>query len=182
MLSNLGAVHEAQGDLAQAQRDIEAALAVARDIGDVRLESFALCNLGLVALAQQQWAAARTHFEAALDLARRVQERSAEGQFLGYLGLLHARQREFESARRRLEEGATLLREVADRPSLGLLLCQRAELELLAGDSGLADTMLRDAGAIAAELGAGADSEIGRGLTRVTQLIEAAASPPTLRS
>ncbi len=55
--------------------------------------------------------------------------------------------------------------------SLGILLCARAETELLAGAPDHAKAALEEANAIAAEVGAGPDSELGLALTRVRNLL-----------
>jgi len=56
---------------------------------------------------------------------------------------------------------------VGDRLSLGVQLCNRAETEHLAGVPDAASVALVEAGAIAAEVGAGPDSELGLALARV---------------
>jgi uncharacterized protein HemY len=114
---------------------------------------------------------ARDHFEAALGVAREVGDRHSEGQFLSYLGRLHARQANFDEARHCLDSGETLLRAVSDRMSLGILLCSRAETEHLAACLHAARAALTAAEAVAAEVGAGPDSELGLALTRVQGLL-----------
>ena len=168
---NLGVLHQIQGRSAEALEQLEAALAVARDLGHARLECIALCNLGMVYDGVARFDEARDHFEAALAVAREVGDRHSEGQFLSYLGRLHARQANFDEARRCLDSGETLLRAVADRMSLGILLCSRAETEHLAACLHAARSALTAAEVIAAEVGAGPDSELGLGLTRVRGLL-----------
>jgi len=91
--------------------------------------------------------------------------------------LLHARQANFVDARHCLDSGEALLRAVSDRTSLGILLCSRAETEHLSGDPCAATTALGAADAIATEVRAGPDSELGLALARVRNLLR-----PTLRS
>jgi len=170
-LSNLGAVHQMQIRLPQALAASREALDVARAIGHVRLECIALCNLGLVKMDLLQWQAAQADFDAALALARRSGDLRSEGMFLGYLGQLHARQNRFDVGRECLDAGKRLLEQVSDRYSLGLLLCQRVELECLARQEEAAADRLRSASAIAAELGCGPQSEFGISLTRATRLL-----------
>ena len=55
--------------------------------------------------------------------------------------------------------------------SLGILLCSRAETEHLAGSSNAAKAALAEANVIAAEVGAGPDSELGVALARVRNLL-----------
>jgi len=169
--SNLGLLHQVQGRFAEALDHLEAALAVARDLGHARLECIVLCNLGMVYDGLGRFDEARDHFEAALAVARELEDRHSEGQFLSYLGLLHARQGNFDEARRCLDSSETLLRAVSDRTSLGILLCSRAETEHLAVRPDAAKDALATADIIAAEVGAGPESELGLALARVRGLV-----------
>jgi tetratricopeptide (TPR) repeat protein len=116
-------------------------------------------------------AEARDHFEAALVIARESGDRHREGQFLSYLGLLHARQARFDQARQCLDSSEALLRAVSDRTSLGILFCGRAETEHLAGVPNDAKAALAEANVIAAEVGAGPNSELGLARARVRNLL-----------
>jgi predicted ATPase/class 3 adenylate cyclase/Tfp pilus assembly protein PilF len=173
-LCNLGLMYHVLGDAPQALDHLEASLRVARDIGYQLLECIVLCNLGIVHHSLDHRDDAREHFEAALVLARDSADRRSEGQILGYLALLHAQRGRFQDARHCLDKGETLLREVADRLSLGILLCNFAESELLAGSIEAARTKFAEAEAIAADLSAGAGSELGIALARVGRLIDKA--------
>jgi tetratricopeptide (TPR) repeat protein len=176
MLCNLGFLHLTQQRMDEARANFEAALVAAREMGHARLECIALGNLGIAldALGERPQAAAR--YEAALGVARRIGERRYEGQFLNYLGLLRARTGQLDEARRCLDSSETLLREVSDRISLGVLLCSRAETELLAGAPAAACSALGEARTIASEAGAGPESELGQALARVEKLLAGAAS------
>ena len=55
-----------------------------------------------------------------------------------------------------------MLREAGDRPELAKLLCLRGQAELAGEEPGLARAELAEAEAMAAEMGVGADSELGR--------------------
>ncbi|HTP45429.1 MAG TPA: tetratricopeptide repeat protein [Casimicrobiaceae bacterium] len=167
---NLGLLHQVQGRFSDALEQLEAALAVARDLGHARLECIVLCNLGMVYDSLARFDEARDSFEAALAVARELGDRHSEGQFLSYLGRLHARQANFDEARRCLDSSETLLRAVSDRTSLGILLCSRAETEQLAVCPDAAHDALAAAELIAAEVGAGPDSELGLALARVRGL------------
>jgi len=70
-------------------------------------------------------------------------------------------------ARRALDDGERLLREANDKFSLGILQCSRAETEQLAGESQAALAFLAQAEALAAEVGAGAQSELGQAIARL---------------
>jgi len=172
MLCNLGQLYQVEGKLTEALEHLEAALPVSRDLGDARLESIVLCNLGMVHEGLSRLGEARGAFEAALAIARASGDRHREGQFLSYLGLLHARQGNFIDARRSLDSGEALLRSVGDRLSLGVQLCNRAETEHLAGIPDAASAALAEADVIAAEIGAGPDSELGLALRRARSLRE----------
>ena len=169
-LCNLGLLHQMQGRFSEALDQLEMALAVARDLGHARLECIVLCNLGMVYNSLARFDEARDHFDAALVIARELGDRRSEGQFLSYLGLLHAHQAHFGEARHCLDAGEALLRAVSDRMSLGILLCSRAETEHVAGVPNAARAALAAADVIAADVGAGPDSELGLALARVRDL------------
>ena len=173
-LCNLGLLHQMIGNLPAAEAHLEAALVLAREMGHARLECVALCNLGIVDDDLGRLDAARAHFEAAITVAHRLGERRNEGQFLNYLGRLHARQGRFDDARMCLSAGEVLLLEVADRFNLGVLLCSRAETEQLAGALDAAASALAQAVAVAQEIGAGPESELGQSLERVRALLSRA--------
>ena len=171
MLCNLGLLHQVQGRFDDALDQLEAALAVARDMGNAHLECVVLCNLGMVYDGLARFDEARDHFEAALAIAREMGHRRREGQFLSYLGLLHAHQAKFDEARHCLDTSEALLQAASDRMSLGILLCSRAETEHLASIPNAAKAALAEADVIAAEVGAGPDSELGLALARVRNLL-----------
>ena len=170
---NLGLLQHVRGRMSEAREQLAAALAVALDLGHVELEGVVRCNLGIVCQALDDPASALAHFEAALQVARDRADRRSEGQVLNYLGLLHLRQGRFAPGREALDAGERLLREVDDRLNLALLLCSRAELEHLSGHAEPAAAALERAASMAAELGAGSDSELGQALSRVRQALGA---------
>lgn len=170
-LCNLGLLHQIQGRFGEALDQLEVALAVAQDMGNAHLECIVLCNLGMACDSLARFDEAGDHFGAALAIARATGDRRREGQFLSYVGLLHARQANFDEARRCLDSSEALLRAVSDRKSLGILLCGRAETQHLAGVSNDAKAALAEANVIAAEVGAGPDSELGLALARVRNLL-----------
>jgi tetratricopeptide (TPR) repeat protein len=136
-------------------------------MGNLRLQGIILCNLGIVLDALGKFEEACARLQEALTKARGIADQRSEGQFLSYLGLVHAHQRRFDDARRCLETGETLLRAVSDRFSLGILQCSRAETEQLAGSSAAANAALDEAKALAVEVGAGPQSELGQAIQRV---------------
>jgi len=172
MLCNLGMLYIVMDRSAESEAASKAALVVARELGNVRLEAIVLCNLGIVIERQGRPDEAQLQLESAVGLARAHGDPIGEGEFLGYLGLLHARQGRHVEARQTLTSGETLLRSASDAFGLGVLLTSRAEADHLAGDAKAATAWLAAAMAIAAEVGAGPASEIGLALKRVEALIE----------
>jgi predicted ATPase/class 3 adenylate cyclase len=176
MQCNLGMLHYVQGRLDEAREASQAALEVARQLGHARLECIVLCNLGLVHGASDRLPLALASYEEALEVSRRIGDRRSEGQILGYLGLAHARQQDYAEARRCLDGGQIILRDVSDRMSLGVLLCNRAECECLAGALPVARAACSEAEVLASKAGAGAESELGLALDRVRALLACAGS------
>ena len=171
-LSNLGMLHFMQGRSTEATDPLEAALTLARQLGHRRLECYGYGNLGMVHEDLGRRAEALEHYEKAVTLARELGDRRVEGQFLSYLGMLHAREQRFDEARDCLDEGETLLTLVSDTLSLGILLCNRAETEHLAGDEAAAAAAYEAAKRQAAGVSAGPESELGRSMRRVADLLQ----------
>ena len=90
--------------------------------------------------------------------------------------MLHARQGRHDEARHCLDTGQALLQGASEQIGQAVLLCNRAEVELLAGDRSSAKSALAAAAAIGAQIGAGAQSELGLALARVQALVGAAAA------
>ena len=116
---------------------------------------------------------AHPYFEAALAIHREVRNRRFEGMALGNLGKLHLMEDRMEDARDALARGEELIREVDDRFGLGKLLCVRAELEHRGGDIAAARATLGEAEALAAQLAAGPDSEVGHLLVKLRRALGA---------
>jgi hypothetical protein len=134
----------------------------------VRLAHVVLCNLGILLTAEGRLAEAAQHLEEAVNGAIAFSDRRGEGQFRGYLALVLAKQGQIDSARDMVDRGEGLLVASADPLSRALLLCDRAEIELLASEPAAAAEALHRAGRIADELGCGPDSELRRRLAAIS--------------
>jgi hypothetical protein len=97
-----------------------------------------------------------------------------ESQSLSGMSLPLARLRNFDASRQCLSLGETLMRQVADPFGLGLLLCNRAECEWLAGQGGAAHAACAQAHEVMSASGAGPTSELGKAIKRVTAMLAAA--------
>jgi len=164
-LCNIGLRLLMQGRLREALDQLDASLTVARDLGHVLLQCVVMCNLGIVQQRLGELGEARACFDASLAIAHECGLRRIEGQTLGYLGLLHANCGRFEDARTCLDTGEMILRELSDQTSIGILLCCRVEVDQRRGAADAAQAALVEAEAIAVEVGAGANSELGVALS-----------------
>jgi ATP/maltotriose-dependent transcriptional regulator MalT len=171
MRCNLGLLLHEQGRSHEARKAFEEALAMARAMGHARLESTVLCNLGIVLEALGETGDARARYEAAVQVAAELGDRRAEGQFRGYLGLLLARSGSAEAGLACLAIGERLLQEASDPLSLGLLLCGKAEAEFRSGRPDDAAHALRRVEAIVADAKATPDSELGKALALLSDLL-----------
>jgi predicted ATPase/class 3 adenylate cyclase len=161
VLGNLSLVDKAQGRTDEARAHGEAALAMAREVENRRSEAYALSGLGDLHLEQGRMDEARAHDEAALALARELGIRQLEGAMLSALGRLHLEQGRLEEARACVDEGERTLREVGELNLLGQVLCVRARIERTQGDLEAARASLAEGEALAATLGASAESALG---------------------
>ena len=102
---------------------------------------------------------------------RAVGDQRFEGSLLTSIAQLHLLKARFAESREALAQAESLLRQVGDRLELAKLLCVRGQLELGAGDVAAAHEALRAAGALAAECGAGPDSDAGRDIAKLGALL-----------
>jgi len=140
-------------------------------VGDRRFEGVALGDLAKLLRGQGRIAEARTYLDQALAIDRAVGNRNAEGSVLGILGELAAMEGRFDEAREMLRQGESLLREVGDKLGLANLLCDRGRAEVAAGDFGAAITALAAAARAADAVGAGPDSEVGRRIVALREMV-----------
>lgn len=165
---NLGLLYQEQGRSAEARAQFSSALSIAREMGFVRLAYTVLCNLGILLIAEGRLVEAAQHLHDAVTGAIASSDRRSEGQFRGYLALALAKQGRMAEARDSLDRGESLLVASADRLSLALLLCDRAEIALLASQADAADMALKRAQRIADELDCGRESDLRRRLAAIT--------------
>jgi predicted ATPase len=166
-LCNLGSLHWDQGRTEEALAHYEAALAIHRELGNRPQEGILVGNLGAMCANEGRREEALAHFEAALLVHREVGNRRFEGMVLANLGSLLGEEGRIEEARAAFEKGEAIHREVEDALELAKLLCLRAEFEFGAGERTAAIAALDEADALAAQVGAGPKSELGRELARV---------------
>ncbi len=168
---NLGLLYQEQGRNAEARAQFDLALATARELGHVRLANVVLCNLGILLSAEGRLAEAARHLDEAVNGAIASGDRRAEGQFRGYLALVLAKQGRMQQARDMSDRGEGLLVASADALSHGLLLCDRAEIELLGSQPAAAQEALRRATLIADAIACGPESELRRRLAAVDAML-----------
>ena len=168
---NLGLLHQEQGRPELARSQFALALETARQLGHVRLEYTVLCNLGILLSSEGQLDEAGRHFEQAVAAAVACADRRAEGQFRGYLALNQARRGLVEQARASLDAGERLLVAMSDRLSHGLLLCDRAEVELQGERVAKARQAFAGAARIAEALDCKSDSDLRRRLAALAAMI-----------
>ncbi|MEL6343964.1 MAG: tetratricopeptide repeat protein [Myxococcota bacterium] len=171
---NLGNLCGSQGRMGEAEAHFQAALAITREVGEHRGEGFILGNLGNLYLQQGRLEDAQDHFVRALARTREVGARSFAGYVLGNLGETLARQGDMIGARERFEEGEQLLRKTRHALSLVSLLCQRATVEIRAGDTNRAREALDAARQRAMGLNAGPGSVLGQRIAAVQAILDEA--------
>jgi Tfp pilus assembly protein PilF len=110
-------------------------LALARRLGDARLEVRARTLLGMLATYECEYAAARAHYQPALEFARASGDRGSLARLLNNLGDTWAYQGEPRTARPYYEESVALERELGNQQmtsnvvgSLGAVLVELGEL------------------------------------------------------
>jgi predicted ATPase/Tfp pilus assembly protein PilF/tRNA A-37 threonylcarbamoyl transferase component Bud32 len=161
-LGDLATLHCSQGRIPEALAHYQQALAVAREMGDRRNEGVHVGNLGDLLFSKGDLLSAEAHLRDGIAIGDETWPVVA-GAFRGSLALIRAQQGAFGEARALLAQAEPQLRGV-HKLELGKLLCKKAQVEHLAGDSDVAASALAEAEIITAELNVTPDSELGRAL------------------
>jgi len=149
-----------------------AALAVHRETANRRGECVALLNIGDLQRRIGRHAEALDAIESALALTRALGSARLEGVVLSNLARLHLEVGRTDDARASLDDAERLLRMARDAAELGKVLCSRATLALRDGHIEDARTALAEAEALAAQVGAGHDSDLGLEIAALRGRIE----------
>jgi predicted ATPase/serine/threonine protein kinase/tetratricopeptide (TPR) repeat protein len=164
VLGNLALLHVQLGQTTEALTCYEQALAIARETGNRRTEGIVLGNLGDLRYDRGESHAADQYLQQAIEIGDEVFPADA-ACFRSTLALVRAENGAIDEARTLLEKGDSQLRGI-EPIELAKLLCKRARVEHLAGETTAASAALAEAETIAAEVEAGADSELGQELTK----------------
>ena len=164
-IGNIGRLHHEQAEFADAWSAYEAALAIAQEVQDRQIEVVMLDNMGELRMEQGRFAEARLLYDAALGPLRDHTDRMLESIVLVDYAMLHLLEGQLVEAAETVARAEHLLLASGDRVNLGKVLCVRARIEESRGDHVRACATLAEAEALAAELGAGAESDLGRKLT-----------------
>jgi predicted ATPase/Tfp pilus assembly protein PilF len=118
----LGHALESAGRVDESRMHLEAALALAREVGDRHLESVLLGAVGRSHAMQGRMDEAREHYVAALTVSRELGDHRNEGLVLSYLGGVHNEQGRTDEARRYYHAALTVARTIGNRRSEGVVL------------------------------------------------------------
>lgn len=178
VLTDLGSLYRSLGRNEEARAHFELAERIVRELGNRRLEGYLRGARGRFHDAQGDVTAARADYEAALVIHRELNDRRSEGGILAHLAGLLLREGSYGPAQEALAAGEPLLRQLNARCELGHLLCARAELEFASGTPSVACAALKEAEELAAWIGSGPDSDLGRRIVAVRGLAPSAPSSP----
>jgi predicted ATPase len=171
-LAHLASANHAQGRIEEARQLCEQALFIHREVSDRPGEGSALANLANLHREQGRIEEARQLYEQALAIDREIGARHLEGSTLGDLARLECLSTgDLATAVRLAMQGEQLLVAMGDRRELGRLLCHRGHIELAGGRSGRG--FLERACALAEDVGAGPESELGKLIPKLRRAVEA---------
>ena len=149
----LGWAELISGHMAEAQRHLEAALDIYRELGDRGNEGVLCGTLAILLMNQGRMKEAHAHYEQELAIDRELGNRYREGIVLLNLGQCYRRQGRMEEARAHLEAALPLCREVGNRRVEGMLLNNLGQLHRKQGRMAEARAHLEEALAIDREVG-----------------------------
>lgn len=111
-----------QHNYVESEGYFEKALAIHREVGDLRGELSALNNLGFQRQLLGALQTAREDYRQALEIGRQVGDRLAEGVLLANLGELASQLGDFPAARDWLEQALAIRRQVANEEGVAVVL------------------------------------------------------------
>jgi non-specific serine/threonine protein kinase len=152
-LTDAGKLGCFMGRYAEASANLEAALSIAREIGDKASVASVLQPLGMAALGQGDVAAARVYLEEALLLARELGNKRDIAAALNALAQLHRAHDALVVAEPLYENVVALARELGDRESIAIGLLNLAMVSIGRGSAERARTLLLEVLGITEELG-----------------------------
>lgn len=168
---NLAILHHRQGRLAEAQALYEQAISINRQIGNPKSEGIMLGNLALVHQLQGRFQEARSLYEQTLSITRRLGNLLVEAAALENLASLELlASGNVQKAAELAQRGASIQAEQGNRLSLAKVTCVQGHIALAANQDGR--EMLARASALAHEIGAAQESELGEGLAELRAAIE----------
>ena len=171
-LATLAQVHRDQGRFQEAQRLHEQALALDRQVGDRGGEGLTLANLASLQMELGRMAEAREMFAQSLAIAREVGDRRREGGRLTNLATLELiTSGDAGRASTLVSQAEACLLQVGDKSELGRLRCTQGHVAVASGaDPG---EFIAQARELAAEVAAGADSELSGHIRKLERAWEA---------
>lgn len=137
--SELGQVFSSTGYVGQAKEAFEAAIEIARGLGDKRALAIDLDHLGILELRQGRSDVARAHFEEALAHFNALSLVGAQAVVLHHLGLVAESVAEWDGAEQNFAKAAEILVEAEDYESAGRLFTMAADACVKAGRAAAAE-------------------------------------------
>ena len=132
---NWGRALQFQGDYDGAQEKIEGSLALARELGDRKVESVALGQLGILATQRGRYGVGRDYYRQALDVARAIGNRVLESGMINNLGEIEQLLGHYDAALELFQAGRRLCAEIGQRLADAYLLSNMALSAFRRGDA-----------------------------------------------
>jgi DNA-binding SARP family transcriptional activator/tetratricopeptide (TPR) repeat protein len=152
-LNNLATVRSLTGDQKGAAQDLEAALALSRDLGDRLGQANALNNLGHVRYLTDDYRDAAQALEAALALSRDLGDRLGQANALNNLGHVRYLTGDYGDAAQALQAALALSRDLGHRLAQANALNYLGHVRRMTGDYSGAAQALEAALALSRDLG-----------------------------
>jgi predicted ATPase len=170
-LTSLGNLLVEQGEVQEAGAYFEQSLRIARELGSLRMEGMVLGDLGQLLHARGRFEEAIICLERALAIQRQTGYRQTEASTLCQLAELLLSQGRVAAASEALLNSEEICRSIDDTMGLGQALCLRAKIEHAAGNAQAARSALAEAEVMASQVGCGPDSDLGRGIRELRQIL-----------
>jgi len=142
LLSNLGSIALQTRDYAEAQKQLNESLTIARDIGHKRIVAWALANLGALAVQLGVFPEADARYQESLQVADEIKERWLIANAIAGLGDIARAQDRPQDAWSKYREALTMFVQIKAVPTALTLLINVAHLMISIGREDTAAVMM----------------------------------------
>ena len=169
LLSDLGRLHKAIGNLENALENYNEALDIQREIDDKSGEGTTLNNISQIHHDRGDYETALKYLEQSLAIRQQIGDKSGEGSTLNNISQIYDARGDYETALKYLEQSLAIQQEIGDKSGEGITLNNISQIFKARGDNETALKYLEQSLAIQQKIGD--KSGEGTTLNNISQIL-----------